>query len=211
MPILHWDVSGWIPMSLPAFSNSCLLSLPLQAFLLPNLPHPQADVLEPESCCLSQNTWLIPHNPALGGCRTALASLQLLLKLLDSSSGQAAHGEQRGGFGIPQQKHKCLLLRTGVSFAPCVCENFSLHPAAMKHHGWKLKLQICSVHTTYVTLEKNICWTSFKPTRADNLNAVCQTNTRETAALQSLLQNGMQNFKLSLTPQTLVRSNCQES
>lgn len=143
-------------MSLPAFNDSgtCLLSLPLQAFLLPNLPHPQADVLEPESCCLSPNTWLIPHNPALGGCRTAPASLQLLLKLLHSSSGQAAHGEQRGGFGILQQEHKCLLLRTGVSFAPCVCENFSLQPAAMKHHGWKLKLQIWSLHITCYTGEK---------------------------------------------------------
>lgn len=154
-------------MSLPAFSNSgtCLLSSPLQAFVLPNLPHPQADVLEPESCCLSQNTWLIPHSPALGGCRTALASLQLLLKLLDSSSGQAAHGKQRGGFGILQQKHKCLLLRTGVSFAPCVCENFSLQPAAMKHQGWKLKLQICSVHITDVTLDKNISELVLSPYR----------------------------------------------
>lgn len=153
------NLTGCIPMPLPALSNSgtCLLSLPFQAFLLPTLPHPQADVLEPESCCLSQNTWLIPYNPAIGGCRTAPASPWFLPKLLDSSSGQAAHGKQRGGFAILQQKHKCLLLRTGVSFAPRVCENLSLQPAAMKHHGWKLKLQICSVHITFVTLEKNIC------------------------------------------------------
>lgn len=202
---------GFLCHSQPSATLGVALSLPLQAFLLPTLPHPWADVLEPESFCLSQNTWLIPHNPAIGGCRTDTASLQFLPKLLNSSSGPNAHTNQRGGFGILQQKHKCSVLRIGVSFAPCVCEKLSLQPAAMKHHGWKLKLQICSVHITSITLEKNICWTSFKPIWADNLNAVCQTNAGDPAALQSLLQNGTQNFKLPLTPQTLAWSNCQES
>lgn len=209
MPILHRDLAGWIPMSLPAFSNSgtCLLSLPLQAFLLPTLPHPvwcpwtrkllsvTKHLVNPTQ---PSNKWLLNSS-----CQSAVPSQAAGFKLWPGCTW--------AGFGILQQKHKCLLLRTGVSFAPCVCENLSLQPAAMKHHGWKLKLQICSVHITSITLEKNICWTSFKPIRADNLNAVCQTTAGETAALQSLLQNGMQNFKLSLTLQTLVRSNCQES
>lgn len=209
MTTLHGDLPGWIPVSLPAFSNSgTCLKFTFTGF---SSPHPPSST----SWCpwtrklLSLNTWLIPHNPAIGGCRTAIASLQFLPKLLNSSSGPNAHTNQRGGFGILQQK--CSVLRTGVSFAPCVCEKLSLQPAATKHHGWKFKLQICSVHITSITLEKSICWTSFKPIQADNLNAVCQTNAGETAALQSLLQNGTQNFKLSLTPQTLVRSNCQES
>lgn len=96
MPILHWDLPGWIPVT-PSLQQLWDLSFKF-TFTGFSSPHPPSST---RWCpwtrkLLSQNTWLIPHSPAIGGCRTALASLQFLPKLLDSSSGQAAHGKEKG-------------------------------------------------------------------------------------------------------------------
>lgn len=129
-----------------------------------------------QKASLSQNTRLIPHNTAIGGCRTTIASLQLLPKLLNLSSGPSAHAKQRGWvLRIFQQKHKDSELTTGGNFTPCVCVfsqllqnttagnsscRFALHTLRPLH--WR----------------KNICWTSFRLIWADNLNAVLSDRCR---------------------------------
>lgn len=112
---IYPEVPKCIKLPTPRNANPTLRSSRLDSYVTPSLqqlwdlsfkftftgfssPHPPSST---RWCpwtrkLLSQNTWLIPHSPAIGGCRTALASLQFLPKLLDSSSGQAAHGKEKG-------------------------------------------------------------------------------------------------------------------
>lgn len=106
-----------------------------------------------QKASLSQNTGLIPHNIAKGGCRTTIASLQLhpkllnLIKLWPQCTGRAKGMDPQN----ISAKAQGIRINGRREFYPtCVCPQ----PAAKKHRGWKLKLQIRSAHITPITLEK---------------------------------------------------------